>query len=409
MGIKMLSQLSRNEDIGNICGAVSPGSHCPLFGVIMSAALVGDLAVLVCGGTECCANVKNQQYIQGLGFVLHTFTLEDIDIIFGVREKLAEALRQMHRSVGCRAVMLVSSCIPEMTGEDLRLAIDDAALPIPVMYAHTSHYNSSGYYKGITSFFEALSPLLRVPPVPNGKIALLGARYQGYLSSEIPGALRENGFDVFVPHSVESVSQLSGCRMTLVVDVTGLPLAEHLNGQFGIPYVRIDHLCQPSRILCAYSQIDAVLGTSLSTESMPEYRAILSRMEKLRKLWAGKTFIVGAPFFMPFELTAFFSQLEMKPAWIFARELFSGDRELIDELLSRGIDAPVSSFASYDDFLLLKNDVARDLFFGPTRAKQTASLEINPNPMATLTGFSLPAAILHKMESFNEGKDNGIS
>ena len=403
---KRLSQLRTGADIVCLSAAVSPGSHCPLFGVVMSAPFIRDLTVLVIGEAECCWNAyHHHRTISGAADNFFTYSMDDLDTVYGAGEGIVRAVQALYARHPSQAVMLVSSCIPELTGEDLEAIAADCRLPVPVLTAHTSHYNSTGYYTGISHFYSGLLPLVEKNVPKTSAVAILGARYPGLEAGEIPNALRQAGFSVSVPGSVRELAALSGCAMTLVADVTALPLAQALEDRFQVPFVRIDHLLCPDRILDAYRRIDQLLGTGLTPAAEKRACSLENRMTALRQRWDGRPFVAAVPFCLPFEVCRFFTKLGMTPLWLAARDLYPGDRALIDGLVRQGIDCPVFSFASLHRGLALSADLRPALAFGffpPDRLETTV---INPAPCTAMSGFSFPDWVLDRLEEAEGGKN----
>ena len=232
---KNISQIQTARDIIPLSPAGSPGSHCPLFGVVMSAAFLQDLMVLVIGEGECCWNAYHQFQSQGGKGRFYTYSMDNMDIIYGAGEKISVAVKKLYEMEPFRAIMLVSSCVPELTGEDLERIAAKCNLPVPVLCAHTSHYNSTGYMQGITNFYSGLLPLIQPPSETKNIVSILGARYDGVACSEIPRMIADSEFEVFTPSNLDEIMTLSECRLTLVADVTSLGLARKLYETYKVP------------------------------------------------------------------------------------------------------------------------------------------------------------------------------
>ena len=404
--VKKISQIESSSDILRLSAASTPGSHCPLFGVVMCAPFISDLAIIVLGETECCWNATNQHLSQGENNIFYTYCLDEMDVIYGVEQGLTAAIQDLYKKQRFAAVMIVSSCIPELTGEDIEKISQNCNLPVQVLVAHTSHYNSTGYYQGIINFYNGLFPLISSVPSPNRNVAILGARYKNVESSEIPLALRENGFGVYAPKSITDIKSLSSCALNLVVDVTALSFAEQIYSAYGVPFVRIDHLCCPDKILKAYSTIDSILGSALLPSAQVQFKKTYKKALDIGGFWSTKRFICAAPFCLPFEMCEFFCSIGLIPEWLLARDIYSGDSDIINRLTKAGFDPPVSSFASFGNFEEILSELNFNLYFGNTRNISkigTKALIINPNLYSSMTGFAFPLAILSEMETYAKG------
>lgn len=397
--VMCLSEALDTRQVPFLCPAIANGSHCPLFGVTMATPFMEDLAVLIVGTAECCWHSKNQHMATGSRQPFYTYVLDNSEVVFGADQALREALQTIWRECHPKAIALVSSCVPELIGENFEEIAEEADLPIPVLPVRTSHYNSSGYYRGIQHFYSSFLPIM-ARGEKNDRVALLGARYAGMERSEIYRLLRESGREILIPHRVEEMASLPDCALLVVVDITALDLAESISRRFGTPFVRLDRICRPQSIAQCYRQIDGFLGTDLTDRSQPQYRQVLEKMEQVRKKWAGKRFCFGAPFFLPFENSLFFAQMGLIPAFLLAREFFPEDDRWAEELLDLGFDPGIASFASMGELEEALPEMDISMFFGATHLQgleKARMLTINPHAMPVHFGYALPLEILDQM------------
>ena len=415
--------------------AIAHGSHCPLFGVVMAAPFVAGVATLVVGTAECCWHSKNQYYGNGGAGHFYTYVLDDSEVVFGAAEGVAEALEAIWEECHPQAIQLVTSCVPELIGDSAEEIARGANVPVPVLTVRTAHYNSSGYYSGLTRYYSSFVGLMErreaageaqvgvtgdVASAATGvacgevvgasleeasdtsrDVVLLGARYAGYERSEIFRLLQEEGIRPLAPQSVDDMRRVPDAALVVVLDETALDAAQQVQQRFGTPYVRLDRLCRPWEIRAAYQQIDAVMGSNLVGKTAAQHHEVVQKMEAARRVWAGKGFVCAAPFFLPLDAALFFADMGMVPRVVLMREFFPGDDAWARELLERGHDPYIASFASLSELEEKLFDLEISLLFAPTHLRdleQAGIVAVNPNAMTSCFGYELPMGILRQME-----------
>lgn len=298
---KRLSDALGTKQIPFLSPAITPGSHCPLFGVTMAAPFIQDLAILVVGTSECCWNSKNQHVSNGGKNPFYTYVLEDSEVVFGAAQGVADALRTIWEECHPPAIQLVTSCVPELIGDSAEEIAETVDLPIPILIVHTSHYSSSGYYQGLSSFYSSFLPVMKCCEKKEHAV-LLGTRYENFEKSEIYRLFQEAGQQIQIPRSVEDMIYLPEAALLVVMDVTALDAAREIRSKFGTPYVRLDRICRPDEIRSVYREIDRILGTDLDNRTAGVYKKVSSMVAQATVLWADKEFIFAAPFFCPWKL-----------------------------------------------------------------------------------------------------------
>ena len=444
--------------------AIAHGSHCPLFGVVMAAPFVAGVATLVVGTAECCWHSKNQYYGNGGAGHFYTYVLDDSEVVFGAAEGVAAALEAIWEECHPQAIQLVTSCVPELIGDSAEEIACRANVPVPVLTVRTAHYNSSGYYSGLTRYYSSFVALMEKDkaacasatdavdgagaanladaadtPAAAGAVCasdatdanaaidaargeatgavqggasgisrdvvLLGARYAGYERSEIFRLLQEEGICPLVPQSVDDMRRVPDAALVVVLDETALDAAQQVRQRFGTPYVRLDRLCRPWEIRAAYQQIDAVIGSNLVGKTAAQHHEVVQKMEAARRVWAGKGFVCAAPFFLPLDAALFFADMGMISRVVLMREFFPGDDAWARELLERGHDPYIASFASLSELEEKLFNLEISLLFAPTHLRnleQAGIVAVNPNAMTSCFGYELPMGILRQMERAQE-------
>ena len=83
--LNRLSEIQCDQDIKSLSHAIFPGTHCPLFGVALTASYVQNMTVVVIGTSECTYYTKNFAYHRQKGRdSVYSLVLEDKEVVFTV-------------------------------------------------------------------------------------------------------------------------------------------------------------------------------------------------------------------------------------------------------------------------------------------------------------------------------------
>lgn len=195
--LNRLSQISAPKHIKSLSNALYPGTHCPLFGAALAACEVEGLEALVIGTDECT------YYTQAFAIDRTTvdnnfwsYTMDHSDVVFGSAAHVGDAVREIHRVRGPRAILLVTTCVPEITGENfdaLAASLTDE-LAIPVLAVHTEHFRCNSHISGIENTLLALAEVMQPQPVEPKKVNILGHRFGSITESELFRLLGTRGY-----------------------------------------------------------------------------------------------------------------------------------------------------------------------------------------------------------------------
>ena len=117
--LNRLSQIQCDQDIKSLSHAIFPGTHCPLFGVALTASYVKNMTMIVIGTSECTYYTKNFAYHRQKGQdSVYSLVLDDKEVVFGAVDQVEKAVKEIIELENPDAVMLVTTCVPELIGED---------------------------------------------------------------------------------------------------------------------------------------------------------------------------------------------------------------------------------------------------------------------------------------------------
>lgn len=380
MRLNRLSEISTNKDIYGESAAISCGVFCPAFGVAVAAPLIREAAVLVIGTAECTWYARNSciYHSEEPGDArFYAGVFEDTDIIFGSRDGIRTALLEIAKDPQIRCIFLVSTCIPEIIGEDLE-AIGQAAereCGIPILPIHVAHYdrNCNEFGVAVSQTMKAMVRLMKPQTVKPGKVNLLGRNFHGgtegsLKDSELLRLLNEHGVVlnriIPEPGSIENLERAPEAALNIVTNEVGRELAIAMESQFGTPYVFFEPSFELDKIRSGYQQLAGYLAIPIQEVIEKAHQNALLQLQAARQELAGKTFVIGGRPPDAIEAAAFLTAQGMVPQLINAYRLTDNSREQIDRILDQGWDPYVNYVANPGAAVSLLPELLPDVYIG---------------------------------------------
>ena len=257
--IKTLDKIKKDYDVKHIAHAFYPGLHCPLFTAVMTAMQIEDMYVLVVGTQECTYYSKNlASHAHTGGDRLYSFVLDKSDIAFGCGEKLADAVRKICKKEKCKALLVISTCVAELIGEDFDAIISGAQkeLDSKILLVRTNHYKKDSPLEGIKETLLSLVDLMDKRPVIPCSVNILGHKFGKFDDTELAGVLKRNGvaINVRIPTKcdLQTICKAPAAKLNIVTNFSALDLARKMKERFGIDYVYFEKYTNPGRIKTCY-------------------------------------------------------------------------------------------------------------------------------------------------------------
>ncbi len=402
--LNKLNQIETDKDIKALSYAIYPGTHCPLFGVALTASYVKNLGVIVIGTGECTYYTKNFAYHRQKGQdKVYSLVLKEQDVVFGAGEKVKEAVKEIAKEEGLEVVMLVSTCVPELIGEDYDGLKDELKedLGIPVLSVKTEHFKCSSHIPGMTRTLGSLIELMEESQGERSDINILGHRQGDIEQTEVMQLLKAQGVKVrtTIPSkcTLEELKKASSVKLNIVTDHIALELAEAMKEKFDIPYIYFGKAMDQKVIRKLYEIIEETLDIKLLdalSEKEKEYNELLiACKEKL----SGKKLIYGNTPMMVFETVDFLSDLGLEPIFIQVRELYEVDLPFKERLLEKGYNPYISRIANIAPLRELYETIGADIYIGhenPMLLREKGLLQMTFDEEAQKVGYELPIGIM---------------
>ncbi|AFA46825.1 nitrogenase component 1 [Acetobacterium woodii] len=380
MRLNRLSEIKKNQDIYGDSAAISCGVFCPTFGVAVSAPLIKEAAVMVVGTAECTWYAKNSclYHSEDPGYDrFYSCVFEDSDITFGDRGGIKQSLLKIAESEAIQCIFLVSTCIPEIIGEDLE-AISKEAQKIcgkPILPVHIAHYdnNCNEFGVAIARTLRVQGRLMKPQTVKPGTVNFLGRNFHAGTAgtpkqSELAKCLEQAGvtINLMLPDQccIKQIYEAPGAALNIVTNEVGRELAEYMQNQFGTPFVEFEASLDINYISAGYQQLEEYLELDLSADYMALQQQAESLVAEARQDLAGKTFINGGRPPDALEVAAFLSALGMKPMLINAYRLNDKSEANRQFILEQGCDPYVNYVANPNAAMSMLTKLQPDLYIG---------------------------------------------
>lgn len=405
--ISRLEQITKNEDIKSLSHAIFPGTHCPLFGVAMIASFIEDLVVLVAGTQECTYYAKNFAHGRQKGKDnFFSVVANKNDVTFGMEKKLKDVIIEIDKTIKPKAIMLVSTCVLELIGEDceaIGLSLEDE-IDAKILVVPTEHFKCNSHIPGMERSLEKLITLMEDCETDPNSVNILGHRQHGVEESELMKALLEEGINInsVIPSSctIEELKTVPRGKLNIVTDFIALPLAKKMKERFGIPFVDFGKSLTVDRLKASYSQIEKELGVKLLEKLKGQEDRLKELILEARQKLSGKTFIYGNTPMMAFEVSSFLCDLGMEPSLIQVRELYENDHLFMDEIKKHNYNPYISRIANIAPMQFVYDSLKPNFYLGhenPMNLMKRNIVQVTMDDATKKLGYEVPILVITKL------------
>ena len=200
----------------------------------------------------------------------YSLVVNEHDITFGCEEKIVEALKHLDEVIKPKAIMLVTTCVLEVIGEDvvgIKTLIQDD-LNAKLLVVNTEHFKCSNHISGMEDSLAALMTLMEPQEVEAGSVNILGYRQHDIEKTELYNMLISEHVKIntILPAetSIESLITTPRASLNIVTEFIALPLAEAMEKKFGTPFVYFDKNLSIDIIKTGYEEMEAILKINIT-------------------------------------------------------------------------------------------------------------------------------------------------
>lgn len=363
--------------------AVAPmGSDCNL-GAIRAVYPIEDAICLLHGGVGCSFNARFLFTIHDNRFIrLLSTGIENKHVIFGGEELLEEGLEKAIETSRPELVVVLGTCIPALTGDDLEGVARRVAQRrgVRVIALNNPNYKGGqllGYHSVVSAYVEQLME----PPgqVEKRSVNLLGVMpgEHNWVNDEreMRRLLEALGLEVRctlvgAETRVKDILRAPGAEANvLAYPSVGLPAARQMREKFDTPWIETTY--PPVGIEASREWLRKIAGffglekraEEVIAEEMRRMGRALRRLQEGQvynlQFFSGKTYaIAAAPFQLPAMVRFLYEDLDMHPYVVAFQEMDEPSYGQLMELLNNyGLSPQVQTHGDHREF---KEAIARD-------------------------------------------------
>lgn len=404
--LNRLSEIEVDKDIKGLSHAIFPGTHCPLFGVALTASYIEDVAMLVVGTSECTYYTKvfsnGRQHGKD---EVYSLVLKEKDVVFGAEKKVKEALEYIKEVSNPAGIIIVTTCVPELIGEDYEGIIDEAeeSLNIPVFVVRTEHYKCNSHIPGMVRTLETLVKVMKKHDQCNG-VNILGHRQEGIEHTELYRLISKHDISIntIIPSKckMKEIQSAPKAKLNIVTDMIALDLAKKMEKKFKTPYVFFDKHMNREAISLAYKKLSEILEIDLSKDLQSIEAQYDEIFKRAKNVLSGKRFIYGNTPMLAFETAEFFVELGLEPELIQVRELYDVDIKWKNKILEAGFDPYVTRIANIAPLRELYDSLNIQIYIGhesPMLLKSKGITQVTLDSNAQKIGYELPIGVMKSL------------
>ncbi|GAA0865631.1 nitrogenase component 1 [Paraclostridium tenue] len=413
--LNKLDEINDDKDIKSLSHAIFPGTHCPLFGVALTASYIKNMPLVVVGTSECTYYTKNFAYHRQKGKdSVYSISLKEKDVVFGAQKKVEKAIKQIIEIENPDAIMIVTTCVPELIGEDyssIEYSLSEE-VDIPIFVVNTEHFKCNSHIPGMTRALKSLGIAMSKSETQEG-VNILGHRQAEVEKTELVKILKDNNIKIntVIPSKcdIEDIKNASSAKLNIVTDMIALDLAKYMKQKFGIDYIYFDKHMNKEIIFKNYEKLGEILGINLNEKLTEERKMYDELFLSLSEILKDKKLIYGNTPMMAFETVDFLSDLGTIPLFIQVRELYEQDKVFKENLIKKGYNPYISRIANIAPLRHLYDTIGADLYIGhenPMLLKEKGLMQITLDSHAQKIGYELPIGMMKDLIKLFEMKNS---
>ena len=288
-----------------VAAPIFPGLGCGFFSINHNIPSIRGACAVMIAPALCAYNARlalsrwersSLDISNNLVFLLY----EEEDVIHGAAGTIRQALLDIYRQRTPQALFVVTSCLPEIVGEDVAAVVRQVndALPIPVLLIKTENFTDmtarTSQENALLSFTGLMSPPAQKVPK---SINIIGSNARDFAASELNRALQHTGF------SINTVIP-SRCNVTLFNDAPraafnilltrgATVLGQWMEREYGTPFFLFEPAYTPEAIQKKYSDLGLFLGVDLLPFVADSMRQLDADIVTARNVLGEKTAIIS--------------------------------------------------------------------------------------------------------------------
>jgi nitrogenase molybdenum-cofactor synthesis protein NifE len=343
--IQPLSEIVKNGKEPEIPTTVFPGLGCGFFTVSLILPSIRRACSVMIAPALCAHNARlmvshweqsSMDIENNLIFLLY----EEEDIIHGASGKIHSALLDIYRRNTPDALFVVTSCLPEIVGEDIGAVVHDVQkeIPVPVLLVKTENFTDMTARQGQERTLAAMIGLMeRCKTKKQKTVNIIGSNAGEFPATELARVLRQAGFGINVVFpsrcDLGLLRTAPAAEFNILINRNSGLLAGLMMQEFQIPYFRFEQAYTPAALHTNYRQLGQFLGTDLVPFVQRDAAKLESALDSARKKLAGQSLILSMSIGRAFDLALLLRQAGLRIDILATNDLTEVDREDARRLL----------------------------------------------------------------------------
>lgn len=413
-GLSKLSEISCSKDIKRLAYADYPGSHCPLFGVLLTEGGIENSLIIIVGTDECCYYGKNSSLktLPGTaGKRIVSAVLDDADVIFGsipaFKKVFAKVMAKHHPS----SVLIVTTCLVEIIGDDYDGLVTELReeYDVPIRLVHTENFKSQNHEPGFANTLASCIAYMQECPVEDC-VNVLGLQLTAFHGCELAQILAESEvkLNILLPGCKDlDLAKAPAAKVNILNNNFALPLAKLMEERFGTPYVSFAKYASPERIYAAYVVLFNRLGLALPKRVQELYNEALAMELQAKEKLKGISIFLGYNGYDSFELAAYLTSIGMDVQLMHNSNFGEKEAQYAQAILQK-CDPYIIFGVNLGLMAPIYNELKPKLYFGmenPQVLQKYGITHVNMNKVTNRQGFTASTALLRTMMQCVEKED----
>lgn len=371
--LKRLSAVRSNAGVKFLTPAAFPGNHCPLHTALALGSNVSGMSTLVIGTAECSIYsrtvvARSENKDSGLHWM---YVLDTNEVVFGCRKGLIGAIEEMDRA-GAKAVMLISTCVPEVIGEDIEGIVHEVQPRIEarLSFVQMGHFKCNGHPSGFWKTLVAFGDLMKRTKARPDAINVLGRSPEEdhVPMPELLTALEGRGFRLrcLAPKSdIGDFIAAPDARLNLVLSPYMNPLAEMMWQRHQVPFISLHEAYDVLEVDRLYGSVAEALGIDWGRDFEEQRQKALSLQDRAEDELPGVRYIAThRNALTPLPLALYMAGFRTEPLLLHMEEFYPDDRKWAKALIEKGQDPPMCHMVNEKADAAVLEGLCPDLSFG---------------------------------------------
>lgn len=225
---------------------MKPNKGCGIFGAYEAVTGINDGFIIMHSVLGCNFGTMLFSLNNGIRNLRQVSTaLNDKDIIFSAEEKIIKTIEDVIVAVDPKVLFIISGCIPEIVGDDIKKIISLQNYEIPVIPIYGAGFKSD-MDTGYENTMMQLKEYIVENKMEKSTINLIGLSRDDFRSSQDLDEIRKLLNGKVKINCTESDCSFEQFRNTTKAELNivfhkGIELAKYLKEKYGIPYEEVDY------------------------------------------------------------------------------------------------------------------------------------------------------------------------